>query len=170
MPAIKEKASAGCAEAGRTRGLLGNLPQSVGNRPSCCRIEQPQSAADLDGMYSPAVAGHDAAPGHIANGFIVVAGVTVGIVISQAPVTETKAAMTEATMMEAAAMESAMTATSAMTSAAMTSAAVGEGSRAGCAEQDSRCPDNTEAANGEQSHGRQTARQDVAVARAVLDH
>jgi hypothetical protein len=76
----------------------------------------------------------------------------------------------ETAAVESAAMESAMTATSAMTSAAMTSAAVGEGSRAGCAEQDSRCTDDTEAANGEQAHGRQTARQDVAVARAVLDH
>jgi hypothetical protein len=58
--------------------------------------------------------------------------------------------MTETTTMETAAMKSAtMTAASAMTSTAM-----GDGSRAGCAEQDSRCADNAEAANGEYSHGR----------------
>jgi hypothetical protein len=77
--------------------------------------------------------------------------------------------MTEATAMQTAAMESATAAMTA-TSAAVTSAAMGEGSRAGCAEQDSRCTDNTEAANGEQSHGRQTARQDDEAARAVLGH
>src|SRR3984957_16183255 len=114
-----------------------NLPQSVGGGPSRCRFEQSQSAADLDGAYSPTMACHDATPGHIANGLVVVAGVAVGIVKSRAPVTESKAATTETTTMETATMETAavesaaatMTATSAMTPAAM-----GEGSRAGCAE------------------------------------
>jgi hypothetical protein len=76
-----------------------------------------------------------------------------------------------ATMESATTMKSA-TSTAAMTAAAstaMTSSAMGLRS-AGCAQQDSRCPDNTEATNGEQSYHRQTARQDVAVARAVLDH
>src|SRR3984957_16726457 len=75
-----------------------NLPQSAGNRPSRRRFEQSQSAADLDGAYSPTMA----APGHIANGLVVVAGVAVGIVKSRAPVTESKATMTETAAMESA--------------------------------------------------------------------
>src|ERR1700722_15967044 len=139
-----------------------NLPQSVGGGPSRCRFEQSQSAADLDGAYSPTMACHDATPGHIANGLVVVAGVAVGIVKSRAPVTESKATMTETTTMESA---------TAMTSAAaMTSTTMGEDGRAGCTEQDSRSADNAEAANGEQSYRRQTARQDVAIVRAVLGH
>jgi hypothetical protein len=119
------------------------------------------------------MAGHDATPGHIANGLVVVAGVAVGIVISRTPVTETKAATTETTTMETATMETAAVESAAATvtaTSAMTPAAMGEGSRAGCAEQDSRCADNSEAANGKQSYRRQTAHQDVAVARAVLGH
>ena len=54
--------------------------------------------------------------------------------------------------------------------AAMTSTTMGEDSRAGCTEQESRSADNDEAANGEQSYRRQTARQDVAIVRAVLGH
>jgi hypothetical protein len=151
---------------------LGSLVdlQSIGYRCSRCRFEQSQSAADLNGAYPPAMAGHDATPGHIANGLVVVAGVAVGIVISRAPVTETKAAMTETTTMETAAMKSATATMTATSAAAMTSTAMGESSGAGCAKQDSRCTDNTEATKREQSYGRQTAHQDVAVARAVPGH
>jgi hypothetical protein len=71
----------------------------------------------------------------------------------------------ETTTMKSATSTAAMAATA----AAMTSPAMGLRS-AGGAQQDSRCPDNTEATNGEQSYHRQTARDDVAVARAVFDH
>jgi hypothetical protein len=113
---------------------------------------------------------HDATPDHIATGLvIVVPDVTVGIVISRAPVTEAKSAATEATTAEATpAMETATT--MAATAAAMATTTMGKGSGAGCAEQDYRCADDTEATHREQSYGRQTARQDVAVARVVLSH
>jgi hypothetical protein len=107
---------------------------------------------------------HDATPDHIATGLvIVVPDVTVGIVISRAPVTEAKSAAAEATTAEA-------TTTMAATAAAMATTTMGKGSGAGCAEQDYRCADDTEATHREQSYGRQTARQDVAVARVVLSH
>jgi hypothetical protein len=107
---------------------------------------------------------HDATPDHIATGLvIVVPDVTVGIVISRAPVTEAKSAAAEATTAETAT-------TMAATAAAMATTTMGKGSGAGCAEQDYRCADDTEATHREQSYGRQTARQDVAVARAVLSH
>jgi hypothetical protein len=129
-----------------------------GHRPNRCRIEQSQSAADLDGAYSPAMSRQDATPDQIATGHvIVIADVAIGI----APVTEAKAATTETTAAETAAMETATT---------VASTAMGEGSRAGSAEQDSRYADNAEAANGEQSYYRQPAPQDVVVARAVLSH
>jgi hypothetical protein len=59
-------------------------------------------------------------------------------------------------MTETATMETAtVTASATMTAAsAMTPAAMGKGSRAGCAEQDSRCADNTEAAKDEHSYRR----------------
>jgi hypothetical protein len=123
-----------------------------GHRPNRCRIEQSQSAADLDGAYSPAMSRQDATPDQIATGHVIVIA---------------KAATTETTAAETAAMEAATTVAATTT---MATTAMGEGSRAGSAEQDSRCADNAEAANGEQSCYRQPAPQDVVVARAVLSH
>jgi hypothetical protein len=122
----------------------------IGRRPNRCRIEQSQSAADLDAAYPPAMSRQDATPDQIATRHvIVIADVAVWIAISRTPVTEAKAT-TETTAAEAAAM--------------------GKGSRAGSAEQDSRCAGNAEAANGEQSYYRQPAPRNVAVAGAVLSH
>jgi hypothetical protein len=136
----------------------------VGHRPNRCGIKQSQSAADFDAAYSPAMSRQDATPDQIATGHvIVIADVAIGI----APVTEAKAATTETTAAETAAMEAATTVAATTT---MATTAMGEGSRAGSAEQDSRCADNAEAANGEQSCYRQPAPQDVVVARAVLSH
>jgi hypothetical protein len=119
-----------------------------------------QSATDLDVAYSPAMGRLDASASQIATAPVIVTAVAVGIaivavgiVISRTPKTETKAAATETATMEATAMETAAmeTATATMTAAAaMTStAAMGKRGRAGCAEQDRRCADNTEATDGE---------------------
>jgi hypothetical protein len=122
------------------------------------------------------VARHDATPNQIAIGPVIVVtniaigivkGIAKGIAISRTPKTETKPAATETTAMETTAVKSA---TATMTSTAMTSTAMGKGSRTGSAQQDRRCADNAKAANGEQSYGRQTARQDIAVASPVSEH
>jgi hypothetical protein len=146
--------------------LLRDLLRSVGRRANCYRAEWPQSAADIDAAYSPAVAHHDATPGHITSRLvdIVVTAIAVRIVISEAPIAETKAAATEATTAEATATMTAAPA------AAMTSAPMGKRSRAGCTQQDRRGAGNAEAADGEYSDRRKTARQDVAAALAVLGH
>jgi hypothetical protein len=139
----------------------------IGRRPNRCGIEQSQSAADLDGAYSPAVSRQDATPDQIATRHvIVIADVAVWIAISRTPVTEAKAT-TETTAAEASAMEAATTVAATTT---MATAAMGKGNRAGSAEQDSRCAGNAEAANGEQSYYRQPAPRNVAVAGAVLSH
>jgi hypothetical protein len=115
---------------------------------------------------------HDATPDQIASGLvIIVPDVAVGIVISWAPINEAKSAAAETTTAEATpAMETATTTMAATAAAMTTTTTMGKGSRARCAEQDYGCADDAEATHGEQSYGRQTARQDVAVARAVLSH
>jgi len=139
----------------------------VGHRPNRCGIKQSQSAADFDAAYSPAMSRQDATPDQIATRHvIVIADIAIRIAISRAPVTEAKAATTETTAAEAAAMEAATT----VATTTMAPTAMGKGSRAGSTEQDSRCADNAEAANGEQSYCRQPAPQDVVVAGAVLSH
>jgi hypothetical protein len=124
----------------------------------CFLCQGAKSLANIHAANSPALARHHALPGHVATGPVIV--VTDGIIIYRAPVTETKAAMAEAANVETP----AMTTTPAMT------AAMGRGSRTGQAEQGSRRADNPETANGEQGHGRQAARQAVAIARTVLSH
>jgi hypothetical protein len=118
-------------------------------------FENSQSAADLGATQSPALACHDATPNQIAiRPIIVVTNIAIGIVIFRAPKTEAKPAATETTAMEST------TATMTASAAAMTP--MGKGRHTGSAHHDSRCADNAEAANGEQSYGGQTARQDIA--------
>jgi hypothetical protein len=130
--------------------------------------EQSRSLADLNAAYSPTVRRPHAPPNQIAAApIVVVAAVAVGITVSVAVRTIKSQTQTDP---QPRAAKATTTETTAAETAATTTSATGEGSCAGGSQQESRCADDAEAIDAEQSQHRQAARQDIAIARSVEGH